>query len=440
MYKKTAIIKKTEGKDYNNAVNIINDNLDATLNTEFNYANMAAEMAQMLYYYNLLVDELNNYSGHITVTIRNDHSGKIRMERVPDGPIKDLPSLNNTLRQISDCIINFEAILRTDYSNTYKDYTSLSQTTAEAYADGDTEGAELDNEIQNLVDQATKDGISYTDVKDALEEGATDARNEIEQAEDNAKTEFDEAWTHYSPEGGDEAKGRAAAEEYVNEQQEKAAAAAEERANEAAKAQANDDMAKAAADANAALEAANAAANAANEAAQNAYDAWYDATQQVNAAGIEAETYISSVSTPGTHSASFTNPDGTTTTITTETTSGIFGPSVSGTVTVTDADGTVISQTNVTNETQALEAVDRASDQASQAWDSKATELQEEVTNTQAAAEQANANANAAQAAANEANDNNTPYASGDDLETGWNNSDADPNEDVDYGDFEGWF
>lgn len=435
------LIRQVNAKDLNTSLLNINGKL-AALNVEYNYANLIANIREFEYYYNLLAEALG-IDVKISVSVRLEHSNKIRIDLVKGGKELKLPDVNTVFHLATDMLINFDASIRGLYSSYNNEYIGHSAESSVETSYADDIIGELKAEEAELETQAAKDGATQQEIADTIQQADTETQGRVDEAREEGSDVWDSTW--------ETNKGSTT----TSEEQERAMEAAREFAEDNARQNDLNNEAKAASEAanqaNAAAQAANEAATAAQEAANNAqsaFDSAYNETQTAQGA-VDATMgltngngydYNTESFTPGTYT------EGNTTYTVTDNGDG----TVTITSTLIDSDGNehTTGQT-VTNDHAGLEAASEhatdnmnAADQAYNEAYAEAKAAQEAAQEANAAAAAANAEAKAAQEAADEANqaasDASIPTATDDELDSGWYNSDAedDSSSDDDWGDF----
>lgn len=419
------LIRQINAKDLNTSLLNINTKL-AALNIEYNYANLIANIRQFEYYYNLLAEALG-IDVKISVSVRLDHSNKIRIDLVKGGKELKLPDVNTVFHLATDMLINFDASIRglySSYNNEYIEHTAESSVET-SYAD-DIIG-ELKAEEAELETQTAKDGATQQEIAEAIQQADTETQGRVDEAREEGSDVWDSTW--------ETNKGSTT----TSEEQERAMEAAREFAEDQARQNDLNNEAKAANEAanqaNAAAQAANAAAQEAQEAAnnaQNAANSAYNETQTAQGA-VDATMGLTTGGGYDYNTESFV-PGSYTENNTTYTVTDNGNGTVTITSTLVDADGNehTTAQT-VTNDHAGLEAASNhatdnlaAADQAFNEAVAEAQAAQAAAQEANAAAAAANAEAKATQEAADEANqaaaDASIPTASDDDLDNGWYN------------------
>lgn len=435
------LIRQVNAKDLNTSLLNINGKL-AALNIEYNYANLIANIREFEYYYNLLAEALG-IDVKVSISVRLDHSNKIRIDLVKGGKELKLPDVNTVFHLATDMLINFDASIRGLYSSYNNDYIGHSAETSVETSYADDLIGELKAEEAELETQAAKDGATQQEIAEATQQADTETQGRVDEAREEGSGIWDSTW--------ETNKGSTT----TSEEQERAMDAAREYAEDQARQNDLNNEAKAASEAadqaNAAAQAANAAAAEAQETANNAKSAADEAydqyqteqgqqqamvaiTGEAGGYDFDTETFV-----PGTYESG-----NTTYTVT---------DNGDGTVTITstyvDSDGNehTTGQTVSNNGDGLDQAVEHANDNAQQALDAynaanaENQAAQEAAAAAQEAAAAANAEAKAAQEAAEEANqaasDASIPTATDDELDNGWHNDDVTDDDDSDdWGDF----
>ena len=433
------LIRQVNAKDLNTSLLNINEKL-AALNVEYNYANLVANIREFEYYYNLLAEALG-IDVKISVSVRLDHSNKIRIDLVKGGKELKLPDVNTVFHLATDMLINFDASVRGLYSSYNNEYVGHSADTSVETSYADDYISELKAEEAELETQVAKDGATQQEIADTIQQADTETQGRVDEAREEGSDVWDSTW--------ETNKGSTT----TSEEQERAMEAAREYAEDNARQNDLNNEAKAASEA---ADQANAAAQAANEAANEAIQSYTEAKDEYNdasraydealaghGAAIDVQTAANDGDLP---------PAGETTVI-----QGTADPDSVITIT-NNGDGTytyTVENTNGTTDTRtstlsdivngndvnnAKSDLDNAQSDLQNAFDHVNTKESEMMDATTAAAA-ANAEAKAAQEAADQANqeaaDASIPTATSDELDSGWYNSDAKDDDDSDdWGDF----
>lgn len=396
-------------------------------------------------------------------------NGRAKLQLVNDSQrynvqLKDLNQMfTGNFSAIADFIIQVETVYKTA-ANEFAKVQSTYNSEVSGYAE---ELSDLSNEYSELLAEAEEADLSPQDITEIIAEADESTKGEltnIEQAIEDALPTPPEGTIGSGVTGGkstDEliSDAQKAAEEAAQQAQERAEAEAGAKSaqEEADRAQAAADRAEAKAseaqskvdDAKAAETSAEAAYNAAQAAADSAWAATNaGASISSNTGGFD---YTSGTFVPGSYYDDSNNTayqvsideEGNVTVSGTNTTSG-------ATFTVTDVDNSLDGLNAMTNDlsnayTAAETARDTAAENYSNAMNSR-IDAEIEANNAAQAAAQAQQAANDAQAKADAAqqaaDDANIPYASDDELENGWYNDDAEPEDTTegndDWGDWDG--
>lgn len=433
------LVKENSSKAVQTAlINSLSRSLRQLNSEDYNYASILSSISLFESYAKLAATYLG-MNVEVKFTIGHSSKGRVNMlnTTVPRVNIKDI---NAAFRSNYNILVNFVAQVEAIYLNAFKDYEKLVHTfNLEVSEYNDSVNEWIDN-VNELTDALSNAGVSNEEIQEVLDEAKEETEDQIEENIRDAEDLAQDVW--------DTNKGY----ETSSQIQEDAIKAAEEYAENSA-------QAHAAAEAEAKLSEANNELSKAEEAmnmANNDWDKAFEEAEKAQAERLEADADFRSELghvnglTQAINNTEDYDPDKTTVgdlksgTSLTEDGNTVVTVTHNGdgttTVTTESADGTHTSVTysDTDNAKSTLDDASEKSDQAAQA--------------AQAAAE----NAEQKQAAANEAYDKLTeslndykealtnqaeaqnayddasiPYATDDELETGWDGSN---NTEDDYG------
>ena len=440
------IIKNVKPQYINNSLNMLQSRVDNVLNKELYMAGIEGTYAALLTYYNLLANKLGKVT--ISYASTSSHSGKVFIPKVPKS--LTIPNINETFRLVDASFEGFISLILSDYSKMYGRY---SNTVNDVYGNDSDSGmlsdassytSDVRAETQAIIDEIINTETATSgDIKQGLDDARTEAGATVEEATEEATTGFDDAW--------DKAGGHETTEDMIEKAQEAIENARNEAAKEAENARnqenadrahnalqgAQDDYDKALQELDQASKE-NADAQAAkDEATQDYLNAYSDKAavdDMVNNNG--GYDYDTGHFTPGTYTSETSS--GTSTYTITDNGDGTV--TITTTFTTSDGQTGTSSITTTNNHDGFTGIIDQAYDGlqgakgALETAETKASETQKTEAGAQAKANSAKSELDDAKTKAQEADDANIAYATGEELNTGWHNDGSEGVAETDQG------